>query len=73
MAFLGNVFWDPAGSDITLYLSYLIPLTYLSDMFRQVITGVTGLLPLWLDALIILGFSAVAVMFTGKTFKFNNQ
>jgi ABC-2 type transport system permease protein len=73
MAFLGNVFWDPASSDFTLYLSYIIPLTYLSDMFRQVITGVQGLHPLWLDALVIVGFSLVAILFASKTFKFDNQ
>jgi hypothetical protein len=42
-------------------------------MFRQVITGVQGLHPLWLDALVIVGFSLVAILFASKTFKFDNQ
>ncbi len=73
MAFMGNVFWAPSAENFSLYFSYLIPLTYLSDMFRQVVTGMPGLLPIWADAAVIIGISLVAIIFTVRTFKFDNQ
>ena len=67
----GGVFSSPKGSALTMTIAHFIPLSYLADMFRQVITDMPGLWPLWLDALAILGWSALALLLTARKFRFD--
>ena len=71
MIFGGNVFWDTNTSDMLFYAAHVVPLAYLADMFRQVISGMPGLWPLWVDALAVLGWSAVALFFAVRNFRFD--
>lgn len=71
MMFGGAVFWDPETSNVLYYVAHFVPLAYLSDFFRQVITGNPGMWPMYVDILVILGVSAVTILIAIKTFKFD--
>jgi ABC-2 type transport system permease protein len=71
MLFGGTVFWDPKSSEALYVISHFVPLSYLCDMFRQVITGMSGLWPIWVDALTVLAWSAIAMLVAVKTFRFD--
>lgn len=67
----GNIFIDANASTAQYVIACLIPISFLSDMFRQVITEQNGLWPLWLDAVMILFYSAVAIVIALRTFNFD--
>lgn len=72
MLFGGNVFWDPRSSMLPKFLAYALPLTYLSDAFRQIMTGITGLMPLPVDFLVMALWSAVTISIALVTFRFDS-
>jgi ABC-2 type transport system permease protein len=67
----GNVFLDPNGSTVQYVAACIIPISYLADMFRQIITGQAGLWPLWTDVLVTLGWSAIAMTIALRSFRFD--
>ncbi|WP_045739084.1 ABC transporter permease [Xanthomonas sp. MUS 060] len=69
----GNVFLDARDSTLQYAIACAIPVSYLSDLYRQVITGESGVWPIWLDVLAILGFSVVAIAVAMRTFRFDND
>ncbi len=67
----GNIFSDPRDSALRYVIASCIPISYLSDLYRQVMTGELGVWPAWLDFLAILGFSAAAALLAVRTFRFD--
>jgi ABC-2 type transport system permease protein len=65
----GNVFWDTKTSDLLFYVAHVIPLSYLADLFRQIITGAPGMWPIWLDVLAIFGWSGAALALTARNLR----
>jgi ABC-2 type transport system permease protein len=71
LLFGGNIFWDPNGSVMLTAVAHLVPLSYLSDLFRQLITGAKGMWPAWVDVAAILAWSTVAVVLAARTLRFD--
>lgn len=71
MMFGGAVFWDPETSDVLFYVAHFVPLAYLSDLFRQIISGNPGIWPMYVDILVVISISAITVVTAIKTFKFD--
>ena len=69
--FGGNVFWDVSRAPKLRALMYALPLTYLADIFRQLITGVSGLFAPWTDVLVLLAWTVAAIAVALKTFRFD--
>lgn len=70
MMFLAGVFWPienfPAAIQV---ISRLLPLTFLGDGLRQVMVGGAALYPLWVDYLVLLGWTAVAAVLAVRLFR----
>lgn len=71
MIFGGNVFWDTSTSKGLFYFAHVIPLSYLSDLFRQVMTGTSGLWPMWVDILAICGWTGGSLFIVSRRFSFD--
>jgi ABC-2 type transport system permease protein len=71
LMFGGNVFWDPAGSTVLMVIAHLLPVSYLADAFRQVISGTDGLWPLWVDLAAMAGWTALFLAIASRTFSFD--
>jgi ABC-2 type transport system permease protein len=71
MIFGGNVFWDTSTSKGLFYAAHLVPLSYLSDLFRQVISGMSGLWPIWVDVLVICGWILASLFVVSRKFSFD--
>ncbi len=69
----GNIFMDPGDSTIQYVVACIIPISYLADLFRQIITGQSGLWPMWLDIAAVLGWSAIAIAVALRTFRFDTD
>jgi len=69
----GNVFMDPTESSVQYFAACVIPISYLADLYRQAISGETGLWPVWLDVLVVLGATLVAIAFALRTFRFDTD
>jgi ABC-2 type transport system permease protein len=68
--FGSGLFVEAGRSLVERCLAYALPLTYVGDLFRQVLTGAHGLFPVWLDALALGGWTVAAVLLALRTFKF---
>jgi ABC-2 type transport system permease protein len=71
MMFGGNIFWDPEAAPVLKIIAHLLPVSYLADMYRQIISGSEGLWPLWLDALALVLWALAALTLAIKTFRFD--
>ncbi|ETX12949.1 hypothetical protein OCH239_15130 [Roseivivax halodurans JCM 10272] len=71
LMFGGNIFWDPEGSTVLMAIAHVLPVSYLADAFRQVITHTDGLWPLWVDLVAIVGWTAAILMLATRTFSFD--
>jgi ABC-2 type transport system permease protein len=69
----GNVFMDPTGSTAQYVIACVIPISYLADLYRQAISGESGLWPVWLDVLVVLGAALVAMAIALRTFRFDTD
>lgn len=69
----GNVFTDPSATTWQYVIACAIPISYLADMYRQVVSGDTGLWPIWLDVTAIIAWSVVAVLVALRTFRFDTE
>lgn len=70
MMFLSGVFFT-AGMlpDIIEKIAYFIPLTYLGDMFRQIMVGYQGMMPLWVDGVVLMGCGLLFTVITVKNWR----
>jgi ABC-2 type transport system permease protein len=50
-------------------ISYALPLTYIADLFRQLMTGYEGLVPLWVDFAVISGSGIIFAVIGLRFFK----
>jgi len=73
MMFGGNIFWDPQSATALKVIAHFMPVSYLADMYRQIISGSDGLWPLWLDALAMVLWTGAAIALAIKTFNFDTQ
>jgi ABC-2 type transport system permease protein len=73
MMFGGNIFWDPENSLALKIFAHLMPVSYLADLFRQLISGTEGLWPLWVDIGAMLGWTALALVVALRTFRFDME
>jgi ABC-2 type transport system permease protein len=71
LLFGGNIFWDPNTSKLLMTIAHIVPLSYLSDLFRQLITGAKGIWPMWMDVAVILAWSGVAIAIASRTLRFD--
>ena len=73
MLALGQVLFDLGAVGHLRLLVLMVPLTHLSDMLRQIITGSAGLLPVWLDALLVAAWTMLAVFVATHSFRFDME
>lgn len=73
MLFGGNVLMDPRDSTLQYVIACFIPISYLSDLYRQVITGESGLWSAWIDVAAVVGFSVLAATLALRTFRFDTE
>ena len=71
MLFGGNIFFNTADNHLLEMISYAIPVTYLADIYRQLISQSTGNLPLWLNLVAISVWTVAAIAIATRTFKFD--
>ncbi|AGT10938.1 ABC transporter permease [Paracoccus aminophilus] len=71
MLFGGNVFWNPEGSAVLTAVARIMPVSYLADAYRQIISGAQGLWPIWQDIAMMLGFTLLALLIANRTFTFD--
>jgi len=73
LMFGGNIFWDPNTSKALLVVAHVVPLSYLSDLFRQLITGSKGLWSIGVDVAAIVAWSLAAIAIATRTLRFDTQ
>jgi ABC-2 type transport system permease protein len=74
MMFLSGVFFtQDMLPDIFNKIAYLMPLSYLADIYRQVITGYEGRLSLSFNFLVLSAFCTIFLFFAGITWKWDKQ
>lgn len=71
MMFGGNVFWNPENSTVLLAVAHVIPVSYLADAYRQLISEAPGLWPLWQDVAMMALFTLLAVLLALRSFSFD--
>jgi ABC-2 type transport system permease protein len=71
MLFFGQVFFDFSGVPFLRPLVRAVPLTYLSDLLRQIVGGVGGLSPIWVDVLALMGWTIVVITIAAWRFQFD--
>ncbi len=73
LLFGGNIFWDPNTSKALMVVAHIVPLSYLSDLFRQLISGSKGLWPMGVDVAAIVAWSLAAIAIATRTLRFDTQ
>jgi len=71
MLFFGQVFFDVSRVPLLSPLVRAVPLSYLSDLLRQIVGGVGGLLPAWVDVLALVGWTTAAITIATWRFRFD--
>jgi len=71
MLFFGQVLFDLSRVPFLTPLVRAVPLSYLSDLLRQIVAGVGGLSPVWVDVLALVGWTAVAITIATWRFRFD--
>ena len=69
--FLGNVFWDTSQVPYLKLILYAIPVSYVADLYRHILSGMSGLVPVWVDLAVISAFTASAVLIAIRSFRFD--
>ena len=69
--FFGEIFFATKGLGVISTISLAMPTTYLADASRQLISGVDGRFPLWLDFAAMTAFSAAFLILSARTFQFS--
>jgi len=52
-------------------VAHVVPLSYLSDLFRQLISGSKGLWPIGVDVAAIVAWSLAAIAIATRTLRFD--
>ena len=73
MLFFGQVFFDLSSVSFLRPIIYAMPLTYLSDILRHVVIGVTGLFSTGVAALVLIAWTAAAITVASSKFKFDME
>jgi ABC-2 type transport system permease protein len=71
MLFLGNIFFDTSGLGALDWLARLLPITYLSDLNRQLILGNDGRFSASLDWAVLAVSSILLIVLAVRTFRFS--
>lgn len=71
MIFSGNIFFNTESATILRILAHLMPVSYLADLFRQIISGNEGIWSPAVDIAAVLGFTALAIAIAFRTFRFD--
>ncbi|HAT40393.1 MAG TPA: hypothetical protein DCS87_01530 [Rheinheimera sp.] len=71
MLFLGNIFFDTSSLGALDWLARLLPITYLSDLNRQLILGNDGRFAASLDWAVLVVSSIVLIVLAVRTFRFS--
>ena len=71
MLFFGEVFFDLSRVPFLRPLVHAVPLSYLSDLLRQIVGGGGGLSPSWVDVLALVAWTTVAVTIATWRFRFD--
>ncbi len=71
MLFFGQVLFDLSRVPFLSPLVRAVPLSYLSDLLRQIVGGVGGLSAAWVDVLALVGWTAVAIAIATWRFRFD--
>lgn len=71
MMFAGNIFTDPGDSTVLLVLAHMMPVSYLADLYRQVISGADGMWPAWADIAAMGAWATAALLVAVRTFRFD--
>jgi ABC-2 type transport system permease protein len=70
MMFLAGVFWPIENFPSFIQpISRVLPLTFLGDGLRQTMVGGAALNPLWVDYVVLLGWTAVSLVLAVRLFK----
>jgi ABC-2 type transport system permease protein len=71
MMFGGNIFWNPESATALWIIAHLMPVSYLADLFRQIIVHAPGLWPAWFDVAALVGWTVLALLLAIRTFRFD--
>jgi ABC-2 type transport system permease protein len=70
--FLSGVFFTASMlPDIVVKISFALPLTYMADMFRQIMVGYNGMVPLWVDFTVLAGSGLIFSVISLKCWRWN--
>jgi len=70
LMFLSGVFFTKEMMpEVLQKVSYIIPLTYIADLFRQLMTGYEGMFPIWLNFAVLVCCGALFAALSLKFFK----
>ncbi|MCU0285168.1 MAG: ABC transporter permease [Acidobacteria bacterium] len=70
LMFLSGIFFTREMlPDFLNKISYILPLTYIADLFRQLMTGYDGIFPLWVNFAVITGSGVIFAVIGRKFFK----
>ncbi len=73
MLFLGNIFFDTSSFGALDWVARALPITYLSDLNRQLILGNEGRFSAMVDWLVLAVSAAVLIFFAIKSFRFSME
>jgi ABC-2 type transport system permease protein len=73
MLFFGQVFFDFSGVSFLRPFVRAVPLSYLSDLLRQIMSGIEGLSPIWIDVLALVGWTIAGVTIATWRFQFDME
>ena len=73
MLFFGQVFFDFSGVPFLRPFVRAVPLSYLSDLLRQIMSGIEGLSPIWIDVLALVGWTIAGVTIAIWRFQFDME
>ncbi len=71
MMVFGQTLIDLSGITVFRPLVFASPLSYLSDTLRQLMLSVPGLLPIWQNISIMLGWTLLSIFIALKSFRFD--
>ncbi len=67
----GNIFLDAKASTFQYIAACLLPISYLADLYRQIILNESGTWPIWIDLLGVGAGTLLAITVALWTFKFD--
>lgn len=71
--FFGQVIMDLSENEFMSKVILLNPVTYVSDLCRQIVLDTEGVIPLWVNFVVIYSLLAIFSLTAIKTFRFSTQ